>query len=153
LPGQRKWVPYEYPLGRRVNALAAYEPLAIEPWLGSYALERTLTSQDVLAYLRSLPAATVPRVVVLDNAGIHTSKEIKAERRALCGEGIYRYYLPAYSPELNEIESVFKQIKHHDMPLRSHTSKAELRFSVESGFATRAQCLRQKSNKAPRLAA
>src|SRR5262245_7890474 len=91
------------PQGRRVNALAAYEPLAAEPWLGSCALERTLTSADVLAYLRALPAATVPRVVVLDNAGIHTSKEIKAERLALCREGIYLYYLPAYSPELNEI--------------------------------------------------
>ncbi|HKB35211.1 MAG TPA: transposase [Gemmataceae bacterium] len=74
LPGQRKHVPYEYPSGRRVNALAAYEPLAAEPWLGSRALERTPTSADVLAYLRSLPAAAVPRVVVLDNAGIHTVK-------------------------------------------------------------------------------
>jgi transposase len=153
LPGQRKWVPYEYPSGRRVNALAAYEPLATEPWLGSCALERTLTSADVLAYWRALPAATVPRVVVLDNAGIHTSKEIKAERPALCREGLYLYYLPAYSPELNDIEPVFKQIKHHDMPVRSHTSKAELRSSVEGGFATRAQCLRKKSNKSPRLAA
>ena len=153
LPGQRKWVPYEYPAGRRVNALAAYEPLAAEPWLGSHALERTLTSQDVLAYLRGLPVTDGPRVVVLDNAGIHTSKQIQAERQALCRAGVYLYYLPPYSPELNQIEPVFKQIKHHDMPLRSHTTKADLRCSVESGFATRAQCLRQKSNKLPRLAA
>jgi len=146
-------VPYEYPSGRRVNALAAYEPLAAEPWLGSCALERTLTSEDVLAYLRALPAAAVPRVVVLDNAGIHTSKRVKAERKALSREGIYLYFLPPYSPELNEIEPVFKQVKHHDIPIRSHTSKAELRTSVEGGFATRGHCLRQKSNKAPRRAA
>jgi transposase len=153
LPGQRKRVPYEYPSGRRVNALAAYEPLAAEPWLGSQALERTLTSADVLAYLRSLPAAVVPRVVVLDNAGIHTSKQVKAERQALRREGIYLYFLPPYSPELNEIEPVFKQVKHHDIPVRSHTSKAELRSSVEGGFATRARRLREKCNKAPRRAA
>jgi len=153
LPGQRKHVPYEYPSGRRVNALAAYEPLAAEPWLGSQALERTPTSADVLAYLRSLPAAEVPRVVVLDNAGIHTSKQVKAERKALSREGIYLYFLPPYSPELNEIEPVFKQVKHHDIPIRSHTSKAELRSSGEGGFATRAQYLRQQSNKAPRRAA
>jgi transposase len=29
--------------------------------------------------------------------------------------------LPPYSPELNEIEPVFKHIKHHDIPIRSHT--------------------------------
>jgi hypothetical protein len=37
--------------------------------------------------------------------------------------------------------------------VRSHTSKTELRTSVEAGFATRAQYLRQKNNKAPRRAA
>jgi transposase len=153
LPGQRKRVPYEYPSGRRVNALAAYEPLAAEPWLGNCALERTLTSTDVLAYLRTLPTAAVPRVVVLDNAGIHTSKQVKAERKALSREGIYLYFLPPYSPELNAIEPVFKQVKHHDIPIRSHTSKAELRSSVEAGFATHSRYLRQKSNKAPRRAA
>jgi putative transposase len=153
LPGQRKRVPYEYPSGRRVNTLAAYEPLAAEPWLDSCLLERTLTSDDVLAYLRDLPAATVPRVVVLDNAGIHTSKLVKAERKGLSRAGIYLSYLPPYSPELNAIEPVFKQVKHHDIPIRSHTSKAELRTSVEGGFTARAQYLKQKSNKAPRRAA
>ena len=153
LPGQRKRVPYEYPSGRRVNALAAYEPLATEPWLGSCALERTLTSDDVLAYLGGLPAAAVPRVVVLDNAGIHTGKQVKAERKALSRQGLDLYFLPPYRPERNEIEPVFKQVKHHDIPMRSHTSKAELRTSVEGGFATRAKLLRDKGNKAPRRAA
>jgi transposase len=146
-------VPYEYPSGRRVNVLAAYEPLAVAPWLGSCALERTPTSGDVLAYLRDLPAADVPRVVVLDNAGIHVSKELKAQRRALARDGIYLYYLPPYSPELNAIEPVFKQVKHHDIPIRSHTSRAELRASVEGGFETRRQHLRMESNKSPRRAA
>jgi hypothetical protein len=63
--------------------------LAAAPWLGSQTPERTLTSTDVLAYLRAVPAAAVPRVVVLDNAGIPTSKPVKAERRALSREGIY----------------------------------------------------------------
>lgn len=153
MPGQRKRVPYEYPSGRRVNTLAAYEPLAAEPWLGSCALERTLTSEDVLAYWRSLPAAVVPRVVVLDNAGIHTGKLVKAQREALSRAGIYLYFLPPYSPELNAIEPIFKQVKHHDIPIRSHTSKAELRASVQAGFATRADYLRQKVNKSPRRAA
>ena len=153
LPGRRKRVRYEYPQGRRVNVLAAYEPYAAEPWLGWQAFERTLTSDDLLAYLRSLPAAGVPRVVVLDNASIHISKAFRAQRRSLAGLGIYLYYLPAYSPELNEIEPVFKQVKHHDIPIRSHTSRAELRASLEGGFATRSQSLHLKSNKAPRRAA
>jgi transposase len=153
LPGQRKRVPYEYPQGRRVNVLAAYEPYAAEPWLGSRAFERTLTSEDLLAYLRSLPAAGVPRVVVLDNASIHVSKAFKGERRALARQGIYLYYLPAYSPELNEIEPVFKQVKHHEIPQRSHTSKEGLRGSVEQGFGSYAAKLCPKRDKQLRPAA
>ncbi len=153
LPGQRKRVAYEYPQGRRVNVLAAYEPYADEPWRGVQAFERTLTSDDLVAYLESLPAAAVPRVVVLDNASIHTSKAFKARRKELSRRGIYLYYLPPYSPKLNEIESVFKQVKHHEIPKRSHTSKQELRGSVEQGFDSYAQKLRPKRDRQLRPAA
>jgi putative transposase len=146
-------VPYEYPQGRRVNALATYEPFGPAPRLDAVPFERTLTSDDLLAYLRALPAAAVPRVVVLDNAGIHTSKVVKAARPALAKLGIYLYYLPAYSPELNRTEPVFKQVKHHDIPVRSYTSKADLRAAVETGFDTFRQRLLPKTNKEPRLAA
>ena len=154
LPDRRKRVRYEYPQGRRVNALATYEPLAPTPGLDALPFVRTLTSDDLLGYLRDrLPAAAVPRVVVLDNAGIHTSKVVKAARPALAKLGIYLYYLPAYSPELNRIEPVFKQVKHHEMPVRSFTSKAELRKAVEDGFDTYRRRLARKGDKEPRLAA
>jgi putative transposase len=154
LPGQRKRVRYEYPQGRRVNALATYEPLAPVPRLDAVPFERTLTSDDLLAYLRDrLPAAGVPRVVVLDNAGIHTSKVVRAARPGLAKLGIYLYYLPAYSPELNRIEPVFKQVKHHDMPTRSFTTKADLRKAVEDGFDAYRKRLRLKGDNELRLAA
>jgi transposase len=154
LPGQRKRVPYEYPQGRRVNVLASYAPYGPKPWLDALAFERTLTSDDLTTYLKErLPPAAVPRVVVLDNASIHVSKVFKGQRQALARQGIYLYYLPAYSPELNEIEPVFKQVKHHEIPQRSHTSKQELRGSVEHGFDSYAQKLSLKCDKQLRPAA
>lgn len=134
--------------------MATYEPFACVAQLDAVPFERTLSSADLLAYLQDrLPMARVPRVVVLDNAGIHTSKVVKAARAGLMRQGIYLYYLPAYSPELNRIESVFKQVKHHEMPVRSYTSKAELRQAVENGFDTYRRRLQPKSNNQPRLAA
>jgi putative transposase len=153
LPGRRKRVKDEYPQGRRVNALAAYEPLGPAPWLDAQPFERTLTSDDLLAYLRSLPPAAVPGVVVLDHASLHVSKVTKAARPDLTKAGIFLYYLPPYSPELNRIEPVFKQVKHHEMPTRSHTSKAELRASVEQGFDSYRRKLRPKCEGQLRLAA
>ena len=154
LPQQRKRVPYEYPQGRRVNVLASYAPDESQPWLDAQAFERTLKSEDLIGYLQErLPVATVPQVVVLDNASMHVSRETKSARRELARQGIYLYYLPAYSPELNGIETVFKQIKHHEISQRSHTSKAELRKSVEQGFDSYARKLCLKRNKELRPAA
>ncbi len=147
LPGQRKRVPYEYPQGRRGNVLATYRPFGDAPRLTAAAFERTLTSEDLREYLRGLPAAAVPRVVVLDNASLHVSKVVKAQRKELARREIFLYYLPASSPELNRIEPVFKQIKHHEIPRRSHTSKSELRVSVESGFESYGRKLGPKNGE------
>ncbi|HSU80872.1 MAG TPA: IS630 family transposase, partial [Thermoanaerobaculia bacterium] len=153
LPGQRKRVKYEYPQGRRVNVLAAYRPDGAAPRLGAQALERTLNSDDLLDYLRSLPGSVGPRVVVLDNASLHVSKVVKAQRRALAQRGIYLYYLPAYSPELNRIEPVFRQVKYQEIPVRSYTSKPALREAVEHGFDSYAGKVGRKSGKQLRPAA
>ena len=59
----------------------------------------------------------------------------------------------AYSPELNRIEPVFKQVKHHEIPVRSHRSKAELRASVEGGFESYGRKLDARSARKLRPAA
>jgi putative transposase len=153
LPGQRKRAPYEYPQGRRVNAPALYEPYGPAPDLDAAAFERTRKSEDSLEYLGALPGASVPRVVALDDASLPISRAVKARRPELARAGIYLYYLPAYSPELNEIEPVFKQVKHHEIPVRSYNSKAGLREAVEQGFGAYGNSVRQKSNNRLRPAA
>lgn len=145
LPGQRKRVAYEAPQGRRVNAMAAYRPYGGPPRLEVFTAERTWDSYDVLAFLRALPWSKVPRVVVLDNASLHTSRLVRQARRSLAAAGIYLYYPPPYSPELNEVEPVFRQVKYQEMPVRSHTTRAGLRKAVESGFDSYRRKLRKKS--------
>jgi transposase len=153
LPGQRKFIPYEAPQGRRVNALAAYRPFGRSPRLEVFTAERTWDAHDLLGFLRALPWSKVPRVVVLDNASIHTSKIVRRARRGLAALGIYLYFLPPYSPELNRIEPVFRQVKHQEMPQRSHTSRTGLREAVETGFTNYGQRLRPKRRKELRPAA
>jgi putative transposase len=134
LPGLRKFIPYEAPQGRRVNALAAYRPFGRSPRLDVFTAERTWNSHDLIGFLKALPWSKAPRVMVLDNASFHTSKVIRGARRELAGLGVYLYYLPPYSPELNRIEPVFRQVKHQEIPQRSHTTRAGLREAVERGF-------------------
>jgi transposase len=105
-----------------------------------------------VAFLKSLPRARCPRVVVLDNAGLHT-KAARLARRELIASGIYLYFLPAYSPELNEVEPVFRQVKYQEMPVRSYTSREALRAAVVEGFDGYRKKLRPKREDKPRLAA
>jgi putative transposase len=153
LPGQRKWIRYEAPQGRRVNALAAYRPYGRSPRLEVFTAERTWDSYDLLGFLKALPWSKAPRVVVLDNASIHTSKVVRQARQRLAASGIYLYFLPPYSPELNQVEPVFRQVKHQEIPQRSFTTRTGLREAVVIGFDNYGSKLRSKHPKELRPAA
>lgn len=153
LPGCRKLVRHEAPQGRRVNALAAYRPLGRSPRLQVSLAEGTWKAHDLLGFLRGLPWSKVPRVVVLDNAGFHTGRVVRLARPGLAAKGIYLYYLPPYSPELNRIEGVFRQVKHQEIPYRSHTTRAGLREAVTKGFISYGRRLRPNTPSELRPAA
>jgi len=153
LPGQRKRIDYESPQGRRVNAMAAYRPYGHSPRLEVFTVDPTWDSDDLLGFLGALPQAKVPRVVVLDNAGLHTSHVVRRAQRDLAAAGVYLYFLPPYAPELNEIEPVFRQVKYQEIPRRSHTTRASLRATVDTGFEGYERGLKSKSEKKLRRAA
>lgn len=153
LPGERKFIRYEAPQGRRVNALAAFRPFGKVPRLEVFTAERTWDSYDLIAFLRALPRSKAPRVVVLDNAAFHTSKVVRAARKGLADAGVYLYFLPPYSPELNRIEPLFRQVKHQGIPERSYATRSGLRAAVDRGFADYSRSLLMKSQKHLRPAA
>ena len=118
-----------------------------------FSAERTWDSYDLLGSLGALPWSKAPRVVVLDNASVHTSTMIRRARQELSESGVYLYYLPAHSPELNLIEPVFRQVKHQEIPQRSFPTRGELRNAVETGFSNYGENLESKSPKRLRPAA
>ena len=99
------------PHGRRLTALGALEldgPL-------HYALVRgAARSADLIGFLDRLVAEPGARLtcVVLDNASLHTSAAVAARASAWLIKGLWLHVLPAYSPELNPIEILWKHAKH-----------------------------------------
>ena len=55
-------------------------------------------------------------VVVIDNAPIHHSKKFRARIAQWQEQDLWIYYLPAYSPELNIIEILWRFIKYQWLP-------------------------------------
>lgn len=155
--GQRKVVFYEAPERRRVNVAGAVAPFT--PGGPELVFETRRTDQgkyDALAHLRFLARLAQlpdplppdwrrerPCVVVLDNYSVHHSHVVKAQLPALEAAGVRCFFLPPYSPELNAIESMWRQVKYQDLPDRSHTTAAALQHAVETALANRAAAYRK----------
>jgi transposase len=79
-----------------------------------------------------------PMVVILDNASIHTAKKLKPYWDLLAEKGLRFYFLPAYSPELNRVEMLWKKMKYEWLPFKSFTSDELEEFidKIGSGFGS-----------------
>ena len=51
-------------------------------------------------------------VVVLDNAPAHVASCVQARRKVWQERGLVLFYLPAYSPQLNIVETLWRHLKH-----------------------------------------
>lgn len=151
--GERTRVRYENPQGRRLNVLALAARTGSTAELCWMPSRRHLDADDLLHFLRELPPASVPTVVVLDNAGFHRGHVVRAARADLWRRGIYLYYLPPYSPELNDIERLFRTIKHHELPARTYPTFDRLEDAVVAAFARQEAALAVKHAKLPGKAA
>lgn len=68
-----------------------------------------------------------PTVVVLDNASLHTSEAVAANRERWHANGLQLEFLAPYSPELNLIEILWRKIKYEWLPFSAYESFSSLR--------------------------
>ncbi len=85
----------------RTNAFEGYETF------GTMTGELLVTCLDDFA-----TKITQKTVVVLDNARFHHAAVVKAKIEEWEGQDLYIWYLPAYSPHLNKIETLWRKIKY-----------------------------------------
>ena len=83
----------------------------------------SITSELVIACFDHLgQLITKPTLVVIDQAPVQTSRAFQARLADWDAQGLYVYPLPAYSPELNLIEILWRMIKYHWLPLKAYES-------------------------------
>jgi len=164
--GQRKLVRYEAPEGRRVNAAGALAPYALGG--PDLVFETRRTDQGTydgaahvrfLARLGGLPDPLPPDwrrerplVVVEDNYSVHHCRAVNAQLPILEAAGVSCFFLPPYSPELNEIEPLWRQVKYQDLPDRSFATASALQEAVETALTQRADRYRKTTTDLPRPA-
>lgn len=119
---------------QRVNVLAALRHDHVLIWR---LHERHTVREDVMAFWDELAAQphSVPRIVILDNAGIHKGAPMTQKRQLWQQQDLYLYYLPPYSPELNRIEILWKQAKYfwrRFLYLKGENLRNEVRSIMEN---------------------
>lgn len=83
-----------------------------------------------------------PLMVALDNYSVHKCERVKEELPALTAADVHLVYLPAYSPELSEIEPVWRDVKYQGLPERSYRTCGALKRAVDRSLAEKALELR-----------
>jgi len=71
-----------------------------------------------------------PTVVVLDNAKVHTARRVKELFEIWQNRGLYIFYLPPYSPHLNIIERLWKELKEGWLKPEDYQSADNLFYAV-----------------------
>ena len=79
---------------------------------------------------RLLPVRRRPAILVLDNGPCHRSRLVKAKRAEWRQRGLRLFFLPPYCPHLNRIETLWRLVKHHWLPVSAYASFAMLRDTV-----------------------
>jgi transposase len=78
-------------------------------------------------------------VIVLDNASVHKAKIIQDHLHFWEQRGLYIFFLPPYSPELNIAETLWRKIKKEQIDPIDYTNKDTLFYATN-------QCLAQFGN-------
>jgi len=78
-------------------------------------------------------------VIVLDNYTVHKSKEVEKYLEKWREKGLEFFFISAYSPELNLIESEWHQLKTHELSGRMFEDEYDLALAVMEGIEKRSQ--------------
>jgi len=119
-----EWIEIPSSRSKQINVMGV---LNYESKLRCCVVEGSINSECVIGYFDQLSETlTKKTVVVIDNAPVHTSNDFQNQIEEWEEKGLYFYFLPPYSPELNLIEILWRMIKQHWLPLSSYESYRNL---------------------------
>lgn len=118
-------------LSQRSSRLNVFGLLSMDNQLVSYPHSASVNTTFVIECLNDFAQRlTQLSVVVLDNAPMHRSESFYAKLAEWQTQGLYVFFLPKYSPHLNRIERVWKQVKYSWLKAEDYLSFDNLKQAV-----------------------
>ena len=77
-----------------------------------FTAQENITQDKIVSYLDEFSKSiTQKTVLVLDNASVHRGRKVKEKREEWAERGLFVFYLPPYSPQLNIAETLWRILK------------------------------------------
>lgn len=115
---------------KRINVLGFLNKIHHE--LIPFVFEETVTADVVVEIFDAFSAQIQnPTLVVMDNASIHTSDHFFNLLSNWQEKGLFPYFLPTYSPELNAIEILWRKIKYEWLSFSAYDHFKKLQEAVD----------------------
>ena len=97
----------------------------------AYVIEGSVSAEVVIACINNyVKTITLDTVLIIDNAPMHTSKAFLENVEKWEQLGLTILNIPAYSPELNKIEIVWRKIKYEWLDFSAYESFSSLQESL-----------------------
>lgn len=124
-----EYLPIDSNRSKRLNVLGIMNR---QNHLEAYVSTQSINSDVIAACIDTFfPVVAIPTVIVVDKASIHTSGAILERLEEWKERGLTIFELPAYSPELNLIEILWRFIKYEWIEINAYSSWQALVLSVE----------------------
>lgn len=114
---------------KRINTLGFLsKTMKFQPYL----FESSINSDAVITcFNHFIQKISKKTVVVIDNAPIHKNHNFQKWIPIWEEKGLFLYFLPPYSPELNKIEILWRFIKLRWLPAQAYLSLQNLRLHLD----------------------
>lgn len=128
-------------LSQRSPRINVFGLLSTDNDLHTYQKSGSLQAEFVIDCLEDLSLRMVkPTVIVLDNASLHTCQLLVAKTEEWEQKGLYLFFLPKYSPHLNRIERLWKEVKYHWLKAEHYLSLEALKQAIHNIFTGFGAC-------------
>lgn len=128
-------------MSQRSPRVSVFGLLSTDQELYTYQQSGSLDARCILESLDDFALGLLkPTVLVLDNASIHTCQLFQAKRAEWEQKGLFLFLLPQYSPHLNRIEQLWKQIKYQWLKAEDYLSLEALKRALHPIFTGFGSC-------------
>ena len=142
--GQQKSITQHQNRGRRINIMGVWETnksLEYGLKVGTYKAKNYLRFMDIQAdkATKRLFDTGKLTVIVQDNASIHRANIVKERVHIWEKQGLMLFFLPPYSPEMNQIEGQWLHLKRQELAARVFDDEYDLALAMIEGLENRGQ--------------